>query len=137
MGWRSIIGLIVGVVAGCAVIFGLEMVGHAFFQIRDDTPMAAVPTSMKLAVVAIYAVASFVGGAFAARVGRISLPSFGVGGTLLGMGILSATMVHQPTWMVVANCAALALPAILAGWMFARPLPPPAPPAQHELPLSH
>lgn len=138
MGWRSIFGLVAGVVAGWAIIVALEMLGHALFPLADETARVEdLPMAMKLSVVAIYLIASFIGGAVAARIGRTSLPSFGVGGVLLGMGILSATMIHQPTWMVVANCLALFLPAVIAGRMFARPAPRPAPSAQGELPLRH
>ena len=118
MGWRSILGLVAGVIVGSLVIMGLEMAGHALFHVADDmTTVASLPMGMQIAVVGFYAVASFAGGAAAAWVGRTWVPAFGVGVVLLALGIWNMTMIAHPSWMVAANCAALLVPAVIAGWI--------------------
>jgi len=118
MGWRSVLGLIAGVMVGSLVIMGLEMAGHALFHVAEDmTSVETLPLSMQLSVVGFYAVASFLGGLTAAWVGRTRLPAFATGIVLVALGVWNMAMIPHPGWMIAANCAALLFPAIIAGYL--------------------
>ena len=120
MGWRTVLGIVAGAVAGTVLIMLLEWVAHMLFPVTADvTSVDALPIATKLAIVVTYLIASFAGGAVAAWVGRTAIPAIAVGVLLLALGIWNMTMIPHPMWMAVANGLALLVPAVLAGYWFA------------------
>jgi hypothetical protein len=125
MWWRTILGVIAGVIAGGVVAFGLESLGHIIFpppsgidltnpeQVK--TIMDTLPLGSKLFVIAAWIAASFIGGLVAAWIGRSYAAAIGVAIVLTGFGVWTMTMIPHPLWMIVSGVAGLILPALLGG----------------------
>ncbi|MBY0422666.1 MAG: hypothetical protein K2Q06_10205, partial [Parvularculaceae bacterium] len=111
---RSVIGVVVGIVVGAALVFVMERIGHvvyptpAGFDFKDPEQLkllvAATPLGAKLFVVAGWFLASFVGGLVALRVARNWAPTaWIVAIAFLGLTAMNFAAIPHPLWMVIAG----------------------------------
>ncbi len=128
---RAALGTLLGIVAGIVPIFLLEIVSGMIFpppphfdpsnaaQVADH--MAHAPLAAMIAVIAGWALGSFVAGGVGAYVAkRGQLPGLIAGEVLLVGGVLTITELPHPTWMVIAGVLALTVPAFWGSRSFAR-----------------
>ena len=123
---RSAMSLLVGCVAGGAIVLVVEALGQrlyppppgADFTTVDGraAAMAQAPAGALWFVILAYAAGAFTGGALAVRIARISspLPALIVGSVLMLGGLSTLIAMPHPWWMVVATIIVF-MPAAWAG----------------------
>lgn len=122
---RLILGVIVGAIAGMAVIFAVEGVGHTIFpppagvNLTDpaqlSTVMARIPFQAKVAVLLAWFLGTLAGASAANLVaGRRAWAGRVVTLLILAMSIFNMTTIAHPLWMMI-----VALLGILAGGVLA------------------
>lgn len=110
---RAGLGLIAGAVAAFLCVMVLETAGHMAFpppeglDISDPEQLATlmdeIPLGAKIAVLAAWAIATFVGGVVAAKVARRGVwPAWAIAGFMLLMIAINLAMIPHPAWMIVA-----------------------------------
>jgi hypothetical protein len=126
---RSTLSIILGIVAGMATIIG----GHFLCAMLYPPPsgvdmmqpegvsayIATMPVAAFCVVLAVYFVASVVGGATAALVaGRAPLAHAGFVGLLLTIaGAINVVRITHPMWFAVTSLAIYLPAALLAAWV--------------------
>jgi hypothetical protein len=129
---RSILSVIVGVLAGVVTIFLLELAGRQFYPPPaglDPTDaeafkaaVAAAPVGMLLSVLVAWAGGAFVGGGVAALLSerRRALHSLAVGGVQTLLAVAQMAMIPHPLWFTVLGVTVLLPAAGLAGLLVGR-----------------
>jgi hypothetical protein len=118
---RSIVGVLVGVIVGAAVIFivGRLTVGlfpvPAGFDPTRAADVAARPFGAKALVVFAWFLGAFVGGIATALIGKGWAPAvWVVAATMLLFAISNFSAFPHPLWMMIASAPAAALGGYLA-----------------------
>jgi hypothetical protein len=129
---RTLLGIIIGLVTAMLLIFALEAAGMMLFppppgmQLNNEADLAHLvaqsSTGKKAWVVFGWALASFVGGWVAARIGR-QHPRFAAlsVAVLIMVGtVMNAMVIPHPMWMNLLGVV-LPVPLALLGARLARP----------------
>ena len=122
---RSVISVVVGIIAGVLAIALVEAVGHQVYpppegiDVNDREAMKemvdSAPVGALLFVLAAWAIGAAVGGWLAVRLGGSGPRGpFIVGLVLLAFGVTNMLMIPHPTWFFVVGVI-LFLPAALGG----------------------
>lgn len=129
---RTLLGIIVGLVTAMLLIFALEAAGMLVFppppgsQLNNEADLARLvaqsSTGKKAWVVFGWALASFVGGWVAARIGRRHprFAALGVAALIMVGTVMNAMVIPHPMWMNVLGVL-LPVPLALLGARLARP----------------
>lgn len=123
---RSILGVVAGIVAGVVTIALVEAAGHAIFppprgDFGDPAVLNAVPTGVKLAVLAAWALGVFVGSAVAILVAeRRSWPAWVTALALFAAALATMAYIPHPDWMVWGATTLTLASAIAAAYIWAR-----------------
>jgi len=124
---RKILAIIVGVLAGIAVITLVQQVSTMMHPMPEGVTMddmeafkawvSNLPTSAYLMVILSYILGSLIGGFVATLIARFKFwPALVVGGILMVMGILNAVAIPQPLWVSIVSV----LSFVPAAWLGAR-----------------
>jgi hypothetical protein len=127
---RSVLAVILGLVLGGLVVFGMEMLGHILYphpEGLDPQDMEAVrayvataPTGALLTVLLGWFVGTLCGATLAVRVSGRPRPAYVVGAVQLTAGVLNLVMLGaHPWWFWMPGL--LVFPA--AAWLAARAVP--------------
>lgn len=110
----SIVGVVVGVLAGGLTVFLIEALGHAVLGTGDPTDLTTVTTPMWTSVLAAWILGSAVGGAVATYWNRRpTLRSGGIVGAVLLAGAASNMFAFpHPVWMIVGAVVLMPLAAL-------------------------
>ena len=135
---RSIIGVLVGVIAGAFIVLTVEAISHqifpppAAFDAKDAGAVAALPLGAKLSVLIARFGGAFGGAVAALMIARHWAPAgWVVAATILLFAATNFSAFPHPLWMIIAS-----IPATLAGGQLAilfaranygRPSGPPKP----------
>ncbi|MEO7794017.1 MAG: hypothetical protein ABIV06_04530 [Thermoanaerobaculia bacterium] len=129
---RSILSVIVGILAGVVTIFLLEMAGHRFYPPPAGldpgnveafkAAVAAAPVGMLLSVILAWAGGAFIGGGVAALLSerRRALHSLAVGGIQTLLAVAQLQMIPHPLWFTVLGVTIFLPVAALAGHIVGR-----------------
>lgn len=109
---RTILGIIVGLVVGVAIIAIVESIGHIIFpppegvDLKDPEALKSImkdiPVGAKISVLVAWGLGVFGGGSVARLISRGASPaSWVVGAILLGFAALTMVQIPHPVWMVV------------------------------------
>ena len=128
---RSIIAVVIGIVAASLVVFCAEMGGHRLFPTPDvaghacrevetysvkeaaSACIAATPMNAKVAVVVGWFLGAFVGGVAALLIGGKWAPlAWIVAGVIFLLSVSNFLMFPHPVWMIAGSVFA----ALLAGF---------------------
>jgi len=144
---RSILGVVVGIVAAVIVVGVLEAAGHWIFppppgiDLSDPeqlkTIMDKIPPVALVAVLVAWGAGSLAGGFTAAAIARRAhvVHALIVGGIQCAFGIITMLMIPHPLWFWFAAIA-IVVPASYVGALLAKLLfrpSPPASPAPYDL----
>jgi len=131
---RGILGTIVGVVAGTAVIMVIEIAGHKLYPFppgldpRDNAAlsrfMMTAPLGAWLFVLTAYAAGSFTGGAVGMLIGRKGWIGGVMGILFTILGLVGLLMMSHPVWFWVVSLS-LYIPCAWLGARLMRPKPAP------------
>jgi len=136
---RSIVAVLVGLVIGTVVIFGLESVGHLIYPppegVHGNDPeevkkvIANMPVAVFLFVLLSWAAGNCVGGFLAAWVARRSqaVHALLIGVCFQASGIILMLTLPHPVWFWVASFLVSLPPAYLGSRLAPRPPSPPRP----------
>jgi len=122
---RRVAAVLVGLLVGFAIIFGVEWIGAKLFPLPPGTDpsndesmraaMAVLPVEALLLVLVGWILSSLVGGWVAARIaGRTLQPAMIVGTILLAAAVASMLTISHPLWFWVAGVLVF-LPSAYAG----------------------
>lgn len=129
---RSILSVIVGVLAGTVTIFLLEMAGHRLYPPPPgldptnveafEALIASAPVGMLLSVLVAWAGGAFVGGFVAALLSerRRVLHGLAVGGIQTLLAVAQLSMIPHPLWFTVLGLSIFLPIAGLAGLLVGR-----------------
>jgi hypothetical protein len=124
--FRGAMSLLVGCVAGGAIVLVVESFGHRLYPPppgADFTTaegraaaMAQAPARALWFVILAYALGALIGGALAVRIARSPsvMPAIVVGGVLMLGGLSNLVALPHPWWMTIATIVVF-LPAAWAG----------------------
>lgn len=110
---RSILTVIVGILAGSVAVWVLEMAGHHFYPPPAGVDLqnveafkqhvAGAPTGMLLSVLAAWAGGAFVGGLVAALLSerRRGVHALAVGALQTVLALVQFTIIPHPLWFMV------------------------------------
>lgn len=121
---RSFLGIVIGVLAGMIVVFGVELAGHLILRtpgIPDTSDAKAVAAAMenlpymaKFSVIIAWTLGAFVAAALAITIGRGSARGGWIAVAVLWLsGIVTLFTFPHPAWMVI--CGVLC--PLAAGWV--------------------
>lgn len=125
---RTVLAIVVGVIAAMAVILMLELIGMLLFPLPPGTPLAseadlaalvaASPIGKKIWVVMGWALGSFAGAWIAAKVARQRglIAASAVALLIIAGTVMNAVNIPHPLWM---NALGVLLPLPMA-WLAAR-----------------
>ncbi|MES2096606.1 MAG: hypothetical protein V4459_07580 [Pseudomonadota bacterium] len=122
---NRVIGLIAGLIAAFAVIFGVEWIDTNLYPlpvIESDDPgelakiILAMPLAAKVLVVGGFFSGAFVGGAVALRLSQWRPSGWIIAIVIALGGIASVMMIPHPVWMRVAAVVA----PFVGGWLAER-----------------
>lgn len=110
----SVVGVVVGVLAGGLTVFLIEALGHALLGTADPTDLTTVTTPMFLAVLVAWIFGCAVGGAVATYWGRSSTVRAGgiVGLVLLAGAVANMFAFPHPIWMMLGAVILMPLAAL-------------------------
>lgn len=110
----SVVGVVIGVLAGGLTVFLIEALGHALLGTADPTDLTTVTTPMFLAVLVAWILGCAVGGAVATYWGRSSTVRAGgiVGLVLLAGAVANMFAFPHPAWMIVGAVILMPLAAL-------------------------
>lgn len=121
---RLIIGIIAGLVAGFATIWGIDLIGHLIYPVPSDLAIddfeaiGAYIESMPAAALAIVAFAWFagalVGGFVAAAIGRRRWAAWLIAALVAAAGVVNIVMIPHPVLLQIAAIVAPALGGLIA-----------------------
>jgi hypothetical protein len=128
---RSILGAVVGIVAGALTIGGVEAIGHTIYPpppgVDINNPahlqslMETIPTGAKVAVLIAWGLGIFVGSAVAILIsGRRSWPAWVTAVFLFSAALVTMDMIPHPAWMVWGATALTLASVISAAYIWAR-----------------
>lgn len=125
---RSIIGGIVGTLAGGMTVMILEMIGHAIWPlppgVHDPDQVKSFLLHMPLPALAWivfgFAGGAFVGGLVAAAIARKMSAALAVGALLLLATIAMMFEITHPGWMIILGLLVPLPAAWLGGWLMTR-----------------
>lgn len=124
-GWirTSVVGVVIGVLAGGLVVFLVEGVGHRLFGIADPDDLSSVTTTMFVSVLIAWVLGSAVAGAVATRWSdaRTALPGAIAGAVLLAGAVSNLLVIPHPVWMAVGAVVLMPLAAYVAARRWAGP----------------
>ncbi len=134
---RLLLGNLAGLVVAVAVVFFGELIGHSIYPPPPGTDLSnpetlntlieKLPVGAIVAVLVAWAAGAFIGGAVAARITGRQSSAWIVGGAMLLAGIATMLNIPHPFWFQMASVPAALVPAFIAGRLFSRPRPAPAP----------
>jgi hypothetical protein len=126
---RTMLGVLVGAVAGVAAILAIALVGHFIFPISADVNLAdrqavgalieGLPLGAQAFTVASWFGGALAGGLVAGLIARSRPAAWTAGAIVALVSILNILMVPHPEWMQVAAVIAPALGALIAGHVVA------------------
>lgn len=110
----SVVGVVIGVLAGGLTVFLIEALGHALLGTADPADLTTVTTPMFLAVLVAWILGCAVGGAVATYWGRSSTVRAGaiVGLVLLAGAVANMFAFPHPVWMMVGAVILMPLAAL-------------------------
>jgi len=129
---RSILTVIVGILAGSASVWLLELAGHRLYPPPAGLDLenlealkqyvASAPTGMFLALLAAWAGGAFVGGGVAALLSerRRAVHALVVGAAQTAFAVIQFTMIPHPLWFMLLGVAIFLPSAALAGLLVGR-----------------
>ncbi len=129
---RSILSVIVGILAGMVAIFLLQLVGHRLYPPPPGLDpanveafkafVATAPVGMLLSVIVAWAGGAFVGGFVAALLSerRRVLHGLAVGGIQTLLAIAQLSMIPHPLWFTVLGVSIFLPIGGLAGLLVGR-----------------
>ena len=129
---RSILSVIVGILAGVVTILVLEMAGHFFYPPPAGLDpqnveafkefVAAAPMGMLASVLIAWAGGAFVGGLVAALLSerRRGLHGLAVGAVQTALAVAQLTMIPHPLWFMVVGVTMFLPLAGLGGLLVGR-----------------
>lgn len=129
---RSILGVVLGVIAAGIVVGVVESIGHMVYPppagLDASDPealsayIAAAPAQVLLFVMLAWMAGAFVGGLVAAWLGRGSpaVHALIVGGLMLAMGVLTMVKIPHPLWFWITGIVAVPASAYLASMLVSR-----------------
>lgn len=128
---RGVLAVVLGVVLGGLIVFGVEMLGHILYphpegldpQDREAVRayVATAPTGALLMVLAGWFLGTLGGATLAARLSRRVVPAYVVGAIQFAAGVLNLLMLGaHPWWFWLPGL--LVFPA--AAWLASRTVPP-------------
>jgi hypothetical protein len=130
---RVILSVVAGVVAGTAVVFLVESLGHRVFPppagLNPSDPesiraaMAKLPIGALLAVLVAWIAGSFAGGWLAALIARRVVPALIVGFLILAASAVNLIMIPHPVWFAIAGLLVILPAAWLGGKVATRGQP--------------
>lgn len=112
---RTVVAVIVGVLVGAAVVFGVETLGNLLFPLPEGIDgsdpdrfaefLNAGPSPALISVLVAWALGALVGGAVAGKIARYQwqVASVTVGALLLVAGGATMLQVPHPLWMWIAG----------------------------------
>lgn len=110
----SVVGMLIGVLAGGLTVFLLEALGHALFGTGDPTDLSTITTPMWASVLVAWILGSAVGGAVATYWGRsLTVRAGGIVGLVLLAGAAANMFAFtHPAWMIVGAVVLMPLAAL-------------------------
>ncbi|HNS86404.1 MAG TPA: hypothetical protein PKH09_05835 [Parvularculaceae bacterium] len=118
---RSVLSVVIGVIAASALVLIVELVGHSMFppptdlDPGDPASIAKVPFSAKFAVVIAWFVGAFGGGAVASLIAKRWAPAaWVVAGTILLLAGVTMLQFPHPYWMMIGAVVATGLGGFLS-----------------------
>lgn len=110
----SVVGVVIGVLAGGLTVFLIESLGHALFGTGDPTDLTAITTPMWVSVLVAWILGSAVGGGVATYWGPGSTVRAGgiVGVVLLAGAVANMFAFPHPAWMIVGAVVLMPLAAL-------------------------
>ena len=113
---RLIGGLAAGLVAAFALIFLIEMIGHAFYPLPSDLVLVdpeqaarvivGIPLAANLLVMLAWFVGALAGALAARRISGRDWAGWAVASLVAVAGIANILMIPHPVWMQIAAVAA-------------------------------
>ena len=110
---KTILAVLAGVIAGGAIVFVTEAVGHSLFPPPADINladpedvkrlMASLPAGAFAMVLVGWFLGSFAGALVALRIARSPTAAWGVAVVFTLLTAASFTMIPHPMWMIVAG----------------------------------
>lgn len=112
----SVVGVVVGVLAGGLTVFLIEALGHALFGTGDPADVTTITSPMWASVLVAWILGSAVGGAVATYWGRSHTVRAGgiVGLVLLAGAAANMFAFPHPVWMIVGAVVLMPLAALAA-----------------------
>lgn len=126
---KRVFAIIIGVVAGFAIIFIGDATTHALSPLPHGLDytnraemreyIASVPLYVLIIMVIFWLASSFLGAMLASRLHRIEWKrtSLITGGILMAAAILNLAMLPHPGWMWISALAGYIPAALLGGWL--------------------
>lgn len=111
---RTVISIVVGILASMVMIILLELIGHAIYPPPLNTDgnyqealkiyFAGAPAGLFAIILLAYALGSFVGGCVAAMIAKEKKANraMSVGGIMMGLGVFNLVSLPHPTWVLFA-----------------------------------
>lgn len=123
---RTILGVVAGVIAGGAIVFATEAVGHSLFPPPADINladpedvkrlMASLPAGAFAFVLAGWFLGSFVGAFIARLVARRDSAAWAVAALFILFTAMNFVMILHPIWMIAAGI----LIPLVSAWLALR-----------------
>ena len=117
--------IVVGIMAGLAVILVFEWLGHTLFPLPAEAGLrnpeaagqiaAAIPLPARLFAVLSWFAGAFAGGTVAAAIGRRHWLAWIIAALVAASAILNILMIPHPVWMQIAAVAAPLFGGLFAG----------------------
>lgn len=126
---KKVLAIIVGVVAGFAIVFIGDATSHSLSPVPKgidytnrnemNTYIESVPIYVLVIMVIFWLASSFLGAMLAARINRSDWKrtALTAGGILFAAGILNLALLPHPAWMWIAALAGYIPAAFLGGWL--------------------
>lgn len=110
----SVVGVVIGVLAGGLTVFLGEAVGHALLGTGDPNDLTAITTPMWASVLVAWILGSAVGGAVATYWGSsLTVRAGGIVGVVLLAGAATNMFAFpHPVWMIVGAVVLMPLAAL-------------------------